>query len=214
MENQATAKIVQQEVMMNPFLSEYLRRELINVASLARELLPIVSKENPKATIESIAVAIHRLPLKENGVSAQLKEIVSHVQIEMRTDISLFCMHKSSKLPEMNQFSSNDVSFVNQGATEVTIIIDEKNEHLIKGKPLLHRRNLAIISLKDTLIKQSANYRVTPGFVSIFLSNISRAGINIEDIISSYSQVTIVIEEKYLDRVYKVCKDVKKLKHI
>jgi aspartokinase len=209
---QTTAKIVQREVLANPFLSDFLRRDLINVAGLARQLLPVVKKENPKATLESISVAIHRLPLKEQRVSQQLKEVVSHVQITMRTDISLFCMRKESKLP--SGFGADDIFFVNQGATEVTVIIDEKNEHLIQGKPFLHRRNLAVVSLKDTLITKEVNYRITPGFVSIFLWSISKEGINIEDIISSYSQVTFLIEEKYLDKVYKICSDVKRLKYL
>jgi len=45
------------------------------------------------------------------------------------------------------------------------------------------------------------------------LSNISREGINLNDILSSYSQVTLVVEQKYLMKVYEICQRVKKLEY-
>ena len=212
--NYVTAKLVQQHVLANPFIVDYLSRDLINVASLARELLPLIQRENSKATVESISVAIRRLPRSKKRVSQQLKDILSHVQITMRTDISLFCLKKGSKVPDIKQFTNDDIFYVNQGANEITIIIDDKNEHLIIGDIVLHRKKLAILSLKDTLIHQKINYRITPGFVNMFLSNISKEGINVEDIISTYSQVTFVIEEHYLPRVFDICNSVKQLKYV
>lgn len=209
-----TSQLVQEHILSNPFLTDYLTRDLINTTSLARELLPTIQQENPKATIESISIALRRLNLKKQEITQQLKKIITNVQITMRTNVSLFCLSKGSQLPDTKAFGNDDIFYMNQGANEITIIIDDKNEHLIKGNIVMHRKKLAIISLKDTLINQKINYRITPGFVHVFLSNISKQGINIEDILSTYSQVTFVIEEKYLPQVYDICRKVQQIKEL
>ena len=212
MEKNITAALVREHVLNNPLLRDYLSRDIINVASLARELLPLIQKENSKATVESISVALQRLSLDaQPQLTEQLKKILNNVQITIRTDVSLFCLPKGGGV-DTNKFASDDVFYINQGANEVTIILDKKNKHLIKGQPVFHKDNLALVSLKDCLINTEANYRITPGFIHMFLSNISKEGINVEDIISTYSQVTVVIEEKYVSRVFKICNDVKNLK--
>jgi len=212
MEKNITAALVREYVLRNSILVDYLSRDIINIASLARELLPLIQKENPKATIESISVALQRLSLDTKPqLTDQLKRILQNVQITLRTDVSLFCLPKGGGA-DIEKCNSDDVFYINQGANEVTIILDKKNKHLIKGKPLFHKDNLALISIKDSLINTEANYRITPGFVHMFLSNISKEGINVEDVISTYSQITFVIEEKYVSRVFKICSDVKNLK--
>ena len=112
----------------------------------------------------------------------------------------------------MSEFKDNDIFFVNQGANEVTIIVDDRNGHLINGDLLLKQENLALITLHDST--PGKNYRGTPGFVHAFLSNISKRGINLNDILSTHSQVTLIMEQKYLLEVYKICDEVTKLKHL
>ena|SRR3989338_9716180 len=212
MEKNITAALVREHVLRNPILVDYLSRNIINIASLARELLPLIQKENQKATVESISVALQRLSLDEKPqITDQLKKVLNNVQITMRTDISLFCLAKGGGA-DIRKFGIDDIFYINQGANEVTVIVDKKNKHLIKGTPLLQKDNLALISVKDSLINSETNYRITPGFMHMFLSNISKEGINVEDVISTYSQVTFVIEEKYVSRVFKICSDVKNLK--
>lgn len=213
--NATTAQLVKEHLQNNVFLLDYLSRDLINIASLAREILPDIQKQNPKATLESVSIAVKRnFGAREPQITRQLQRILSNVQITMRTDIALFCLPKTAKLPDIKEFQSDDVFFINQGYNEVTVIIDKRNSNLIRGPVLLQQKNLALISLKDTLISEKQNFRVTPGFVSAFLGNISRAGINISDIVSTYSQVTFVVEQKYLLRVYQICQDVVNLKHL
>ncbi|MBI2176701.1 hypothetical protein HYU40_05155 [Candidatus Woesearchaeota archaeon] len=210
-----TAQLVKGHLQTNVFLLDYLSRDLINIASLAREILPDIQKQNPKATLESVSIAVKRnFGAWKPQITRQLQRILSNVQIAMRTDLVLFCLPKTAKLPDIKEFQSDDVFFINQGYNEVTVIIDKRNSNLVRGPVLLQQKNLALISLKDTLINEKQNFRVTPGFVSAFLGNISMAGINISDIVSTYSQVTFVVEQKYLLNVYQICQDVVNLKHL
>jgi|GEM_PF-2054363 len=213
--NKSIAQLVKDRVEKNSFLVDYLNRGLINVAALAREILPEIEKENPNANTESIAIAIKRLPTKKDqAITEQLKKIVSNVQLNVRTDILLLVFNKDGELPDKTLFNQDDIYFVNQGSNEVTVIIDGRNERLVKEKHIFKKDNLSTISLRDSLLHEGENYRTTPGFVYIFLSNISKRGINIEDIISAYSQVTFVVEQKYLPEVYQICQDVVDLKYL
>lgn len=207
--NAITAQLVQEHVLANPFLADYLERDLINTAALARELLPAIVKENPKATVESISVALRRIPPSGTRIFAQLRHVVSNVQIATRTDVVLFCLDKSAKVPDMKEFRGDDIFFVNHGPNEITVIVDEKNAGKVRGRHLLSRKGLALVSVKDTLVGKDVNYRVTPGFVSVFLTGISREGINIEDVITTYSQVTFVVDERDLVRVFAICRKAK-----
>ena len=212
--NANTSQIVKEHLENNAFILDYLSRDLINVASLAREILPYIKEQNKKATLESVSIAIKRsFTGPQKRISEQLKHILSNVQLKMRTDIVLLCLPKTTRLPDMSEFQSDDIFFVNQGSNEVTVIVDRKNAHLIKGPTLLVQKDLALISLRDTLINEKINYRVTPGFVYSFISNISKEGINISDILSTHSQVSLVVEQKYLPRVYQICQNVINLKY-
>ena len=213
--NATTSQLVKGFLKDNVFLLDYLSRDLINVTSLARELLPEIQKQNPKATLESVSIAIKRnFGGQQHRITKQLQRILSNVQITMRTDIALFCLPKTAKLPDIKEFKSDDVFFINQGYNEVTVIIDKRNSGLIGGPVLLQQKNLALISLKDTIIDEKQNFRATPGFVDAFLGNISMAGINISDIVSTYSQVTFVVEQKFLLQVYQICQGVVNLKFV
>ena len=209
MKNNGTADIVRNIISNNATLQDYLQRDLLNATQLARELLPIVKKENKKATVESIFVAIKRMNLKKQKLSADLKNCLDNLQILMRNDVSLFCLQKGGGA-DIRSFKTDDIFFVNHGTNEVTVVIDRKNKKLIKGKIILEKQNLAIVILRSTLELSQKSYRQVPGYVNFFLNNIAREGINIEDIISTYSQVTLVVEEKYLSKVYDICTKIKK----
>jgi hypothetical protein len=213
--NTTTAQLVKEHLENNAFILDYLSRDLINVTSLAREILPAIKEQNTKATLESVSIAIKRSFASPNQkISEQLKHVLSNIQLNMRNDIVLLCLSKGAKLPNMSEFQSDDIFFVNQGSNEITVIIDRKNLNLIKGPTLLEQKDLALISLRDNLINEKINYRVTPGFVYSFISNIGREGININDILSTHSQVSFVVEQKYLLRVYQICQNVINLKYV
>lgn len=204
--NKQTADIVRGIVLRNPFLVDYLRRDLLNVAQLSRELLPAVKRQNQKATVESIAVAINRLELK-GGVSKQLASLVTSVQLSVRTGIALVKL--SRKAPDAGMFSGDDVFFLHQSTDHITVIVDEKN---ING---LHRtvsvqRDLGLLSIRDTQAEKSTNYRVTPGFIHTFVSNISSAGINIVDVVTGSDTVNFVLAERDLMEAFAICEGVRK----
>jgi hypothetical protein len=207
--NKQTADIVRSIVLKNPFLVDFLKRDVLNVAALARELLPEVRKQNPKATIESIAVAISRLDLSHTHVSKQLAIIVSHVQLSVRTNVALLKFRRGAKLPDISQFSGDDILYINQSTEHTTVVVDEKSIDRIAAKPMEKKTGLGLLTIKDTQIEKPVNYRVTPGFIHMFLSNISQAGINVVDVFTGLDSVNFVLEQERLMEAFAICNDVK-----
>ena len=142
-------------------------------------------------------------------IADNFKDVLANLQITMRTGLSLFRL-ESGGGADIRNFKKDDVFFVNQGANEVTVITDKKNKNLIKGKIITQKDSLAMISLKAT----TTHSRHLPGYVNLFLAQISKEGINLEDIISSYSQVTFVVQERDLMAVFELCNKVKSLQYV
>ena len=206
--NTQTADIVREELLKNPFLLDYLRRDLLNVTALARDLLPHVKQRSPKATVESIAVAIQRIDVQgKPAFFARLRELVKHVQLTIRTDVTLMHMAKHCTVPK--DVPGDDVLFVNQGPEHCTVLLDAKNAHLVKGTALAKTENLGILAIKDTRHKQPANYRNTPGFIYLFISAVSREGINIVDVFTGPDSVNLVLSQQDLLYAFAKCNAVK-----
>jgi len=205
MKENTTAQLVKKYILNNPFLIDFLKRDLINITSFAREILPQILKENSKATIESISIAIKRLDLRnQNLISLDLEKVIKNTQINLRDDVVLICINDSKDIPNSLNFKKSDLFYVNQGSNEITIIIDKKNIDLIKVEEIYEKNNLSAISLKG-------DYRNCPGFVYTFLSKIALIGINIVDMISTHSQFTFIVEEKDSLKVYELFRKIKKI---
>jgi len=205
MKENTTAQLVKKYILNNPFLIDFLKRDLINIQSLSRELLDKIKKENSKATIESISIAIKRLDLKNQKlISLHLKQIIQTTQIIMRDDVSLITINDVSGLPSHSNFKKSDLYYLNQGSNEITIILDRKNKHIIKANKIFERDNLCAISLKG-------NYRDCEGFVYTYLSKIALSGINIIDMISTQSQFTFIIKDRDALSVFEICKNIKNI---
>ena len=200
-----TAGLVKNYVLQNPILVDYLRRDLINTSALAREILPVIQKENPKASLESISIAIKRLNLPNSNVERALKKTIKNIQVLFKSNLILFSLRKSTQIP--TDFKLDETFYLNQGSNETTIIIDKSNEHKVKSH-LSKKSKLCSISLKDPSVGKAESYRTTPGFVYVFLSNIVKEGINIQDMISTHSQFTFIVEEKDGLRTLEICKSV------
>ncbi len=213
--NNSTAKYVKEEIINNPILINYLKRNLINISSLSRELLGKIKRYNSKATIESISIAIKRFQkeLKNNNFENKLREVIKNIQIVLRDDLILLYLeyrnNDSKNIINYNndnlfnlKFLPDDILLVNYGINDITLILDKKNEKKINLKIIEKKEKLSLISLKG-------DYRDSIGFVNLFLNRISMEGINIVDMISTKKQFNFIVNEKDAIKVFEICKNIK-----
>lgn len=206
-----TTNLVRKELENDLYLIEILKDDLINIAALSRKLLENIKQENPKATVESISIAIKRYMQKEKNqkISPTLKRIIANTQLLTKSDVlhmtfrrDRFMLNKISQIANKIQWDQDEIFFVNQGSGEITIVLDEKNKKLLQGCEeflIESTRNLSILSLKESFQKEALN---VPGLYSYFINIISRKGINLIEIISTLSQLTFVLRNDDLLKAY------------
>ncbi len=214
MEEAKTAQIVREELEKDVFLQNSLAKGFINNSALARELLPIVKKKNPKATLESVTVSIsrHSSGLKLEKVEKDLMEQIANSQISLKNDIihSTFLRNNVvfnaiNEISKKIRWDLDEILFINQGGGEITVVFDKKNEVLfnrILSDAVEVREDSAILSIREPKIKNLKPSIEVPGLYAYFIGQISKNGINILDIISTRTQITFVLKESDITKAY------------
>jgi len=214
MEPLQTSDLVRQELEKNIFILEPLYNGLINYTAPARSLLPSIKEQNKKATVDSISVAIKRYVWNTKSVelTKKLKSIVSRSQISMKDNIVHLTFERNESVVNMINNASkkikwnlDEVCLINQGAGEITVIID-KNNQMLFGKYAEKRENLALLTIKESSPGEIKGIEV-PGLYAYLITQLTRKGINIIEIISTSSQISFIIEEKDLTNSYNILKE-------
>ena len=194
----------------SPFLEDGLKKGIINISALARLIKPEIEKKlHKKIESGAIIVALNRL---NNKLSARLSEsrfLESIGNITVRSKITEVTFENSSSLFEAqkklyNRISQNKDLFCSfsQGVRETTLIINSSLEDLV-GKIFADEK---VIYKYSGLSSVTITYPVwiveTPGFYYIILKLLAWHGINIFEIISTYTELTILVSEKDVERTF------------
>jgi len=213
MEKSPTADLVRQEIKKNLFVEELLKENLINHSSLARKMLPEIKKINPKATFDSVLIAIKRqvMVLPKTKLVPELKDIIGSSELLMKNEILEITVERNpalflflNDLAKSIRWDLGEVFFVVQGSGEITLIIDAKNQEKfskIKSQIIETRKKLAFISVRESSKKYSKEVK---GYLSFLTNKLTENDINIVEIASTHKQVIFIIEEKDLIKAYGV----------
>lgn len=195
MKKSPTASLVRDTILANPSLCDALARGIINISALARELLPRIQQKNPKATHESVAIALQRLEIPK-GHEKYLREALKSAQLSMKSDVSIITVSRMQEIPALER---SDLCIIHHGTEETTILVDTHNVAQFRGKA---KNGLGVLSIRD----RSKTYRTIPGYLLVFICAMSNQGINVLDIFTGKNGFRIVVEEHDLVRAYEYCK--------
>ncbi|CAM1338907.1 hypothetical protein [Tenacibaculum aestuarii] len=206
-------------IRKTPFIEEALNEKLINVSSLAREILPEVSKLLKKdVKVGAVMMAINRLsPANELRVRKNIKRLALNLgDVIVRSDLCDFTFkNTTSLLKEIAKIlsksaDSNDYFLtVSQGIFE-TNIVTSKNlqpyvEEIFKKETLINNVNdLASITLK--LPKENLDQS---GIYYFILKQFAWANIAVQEVISTTHEMTIVVKERDVNETFAILMDLK-----
>ena len=211
---EATAKLVKEEVNSSLYLKEILKKGLINYSELARQLLPKIKEKNEKANFASILISLQRYydEIKKSPSKHEvfIREQLPKLELIMKTKVITLSYERNKKVINLlNEISkevrwdAGDIMFFIQGTSEITIILDEKNENKFYGLKthLLERKEgLATLSVREP---ESLIYsKEVPGFLALLTSTLADNNINIYEIATTFKQEIFVINEKDLTKAY------------
>ncbi len=182
-----------------PYIESYLSRKLVNYRALARELRPrVAAKLGREVNLQSIVTALRRLPFSEESRREPVDEILSRSEISLRYDLALITVSLSKETPgkvlELHREIGDEGYLLLQGLDTLTIVSKDSHlgflERLFKGSLLMKIENLA-----GVVVKSPEDIVDTPGVIARLTSLLSAERINIVEMMSSYSETFLLVEE-------------------
>ena len=216
---QKTTDLVKRQLESDLYLMELLKDDLVNVSGLARMLLPKVKRENPKATVESIAIATKRYVAeqKKERLSAAVRGIIARSQLSTKNDVvhltfkrNTFVSKKIAEVSNKVKWEDDEIFFINQGLGEITVILDRKNVGLLdacRDYQIETTPDLTIISIKEHLEKAKSRSIDVPGIYAYFINRLARSGVNIISVVSTYTQITFAFAKEDFLKAYGMLED-------
>lgn len=207
------ASKVEQIVNESVFLTEGMVRGLINLSELARQLLPQLSKDLDKpagqaAVVMALTRMAGRLQQREY-VDANLLPRMGELTIrseltELTYRFSETTLECQRRLLAQAERHPGVFVTVTQGLREVLIIVGQPMVHAVEvsfgAEHLLVRlENLAAITLR-----LNPEARKTPGIYHSILKQLAWSKINLVDMICTYSELTILLEQNQVGRAHLV----------
>jgi aspartokinase len=211
----SVSKIVKDIVKDQPYLLEAINRGIIHFGNLSAELKPKVEIIlEKKVTDSSIIMALRRYADELQEMSEKEGKRRLYCEITMKTSICDYNVVKTPKLLQMIpsfyglvELDRGDFLNVTIGNHEVSIVASQKHfkaisEKLKKEKILDKKSDLVALT-----IVFDGDFFNTPGITYQVLQALAWKNINILEIISTISELTLVIDKNDSIKSYEVLHD-------
>ncbi len=207
-------------IQESPYLEEALAENLINISSLARKLKPDVETQLKKPVKEgAIIMAINRLPIVNykrisSKVIAAMKfagDIIVRSDLASYTYLNSFELRKKqTQLLKQLENSFGIFYTFSQGVNETTVIISasfsEQMNSIFQNENLLKKAD----NLSSVIIKLPDINTETPGLYYYILKNLAWEGVNLNEVISTTNEFTIVVSDNDINKAFLVLMKLKK----
>ncbi|WP_026978528.1 hypothetical protein [Flavobacterium tegetincola] len=215
------SSIVENYIKTKPFLLSALSQGIINLTSLARNIMIELESELGKDVKQgAVVMALKRLSDDlDFRVNHKIVKVLKHIgEITVRSSLIDFNFAVSDTIlnsqaeliSEINQHS--DIFYTSsRGVNETNIVISESMSHLVDK----HFANEKLIDtttdLASITIKLPKDNISTPGVYYFIFQRLAWEGITVNEVISTSYEFTIFVSEDKVDVAFKVIKDLKGL---
>jgi len=204
---------IKQIISDSPFLEEGIQRGIVNLSALAREMKPHLESTLFKELSDgAVTMALNRtakkIKQKEKAVSSK-KKIVGDLIV--RSSLSEFTYRISETttnnqralLKETKKERSQFVT-ITRGIDQLTIIISSSFHDVVrkifKNEQLVQK----IDDLSSITCKLYSHVIYTPGIFYTILKLLAWENINVIEVVSTYTEFTIVLDRKYIDQSFSI----------
>ncbi len=209
------SQIVEKIISLQPFLAEGLTEGLVNISSLARKIQPEVEQHfGSKVKNGAIIMSINRLIPKIKGTISHLGSKVIIRDIIVRSQLVDYTYKNSAMLIEkhtdlLKAIGPNQEFFYTmvQGVFESNLVVSQslakQVDEIFKDESLLSKSN----NLSSVTLKLPDENAQQAGFYYHILKSIAWAGINIQEVISTTNEFTLVVHDENIDKTFSVLKN-------
>ena len=208
-------------IKTTPFLSTALSQGIINLTSLAREIQPNIEKGLRKpARSGAIVMALKRISdslefISTHKIVGVLKNLGDITVRSSLVDYS-FSISESLLLSQGKLLSKienlKDVFYTSsRGVAESNIIVSKNISHFVDELFQKEICNSKIENLSSITIKLPNENVTIPGIYYFIFQRLSWEGVNINEVISTSNEFTILMNEESVNTAFQVIKDLKNL---
>ncbi len=207
-------QVVEEIISQSSFLEEGLYQNIINHSSLARMIKPEIEEKLSKKIKEGAIVMALKRVAKKNNLNLRLKKIFNKspdmivrsnlIEFTFLNSDSLLTKHRNLLESIVNE--SRYFFTITQGVFETGVIISEelksKIESIFKGEKVIKR----LSSLSVITVKLPEENVITPGVYYFILKALAWNNINLVDVVSTYQEITLIMQSKEIDRAFSILK--------
>ncbi|MBI4440085.1 hypothetical protein HY638_03875 [Candidatus Woesearchaeota archaeon] len=196
--------IVKKIVQERPFLEEALGNRIISYGNLAEELTPLIEEElGKKVKHAAVAMALRRHGDEVEKKNISASKFPKHSELIMKTSLVDFTVRRTPTLLaklksiyHLVDFEKGDTLNIIIGNYEVSVVISEKYHDklvdFLKGEKILNREE-GLVSLTLTF---SRDFIHTPGVIFTVIRRLAWENINIFEIVSTFTELTLILQKK------------------
>lgn len=215
------SSVVEHYIKTKPFLLSALSQGIINLTSLARNMMPELEAEIGK-DVKQGAVVMSLKRLSEDldfRVNHKIVKVLKGIgEITVRSSLTDYTfavsdtiLNKQAEL--IASINSNPEVFYtsSRGVNETNIVVSSSINHIVDrlfaDEKLIERTD----SLASITVKLPKDNISTPGVYYYIFQRLAWEGIIINEVISTSYEFTILVSEQEVDVAFKVIKDLKAL---
>ncbi len=215
------SSIVEHYIKTRPFLLSALSQGIINLTSLARDMMPELESNLGKEVKQgAVVMALKRLSEDlDFRVNHKILKVLKNIgDITVRSSLTDYAYVVSDTiLARQSEFiteleKQTDVFYTSsRGVNETNIVVSSSVNEIVekhfRAEKLIQRLDdLASITVK--LPKENVS---VPGIYYFIFQRLAWEGIIINEVISTSNEFTILVSEEVVDVAFKVIKDLKNL---
>lgn len=204
------SNIVQKLVDQKIYVQESMNNNIISHALLAKQLKPEVEDLfEKKVKIHAIEMALRRYAERLKKEHKEIKfdfssDVIMKTQLcDISVSRSPTIIEQLKKLYDIVIFEKGDILNIIQGSTELSIVTNER----YKTKFLETLKKEKILNIEEKLISLtmtfSKDFLYTPGVIFNIIRQVAWENINIFEIVSTNTELTIILHKKDAMRGYK-----------
>jgi len=209
-------------IKTKPFLLTALSQDIINLTSLARQIQPDIEKSLHKpAKKGAIVMALKRISDTQEFITThKIVKVLKNIgDITVRSSLVDYCYKVSDTLLPaqakfLNQIEvvSKDVFFTtSRGVGECNMIVSQKLTSIMESvffdEVCLEKTD----GLSAISIKLPTENVTIPGIYYFIFQRLSWEGVNINEVVSTSNEFTILMDDESVTKAFKVIKDLKNL---